>query len=594
MLGKAHQIGNQAGGSRESTMTDKSNNLLNKRAATGIPGFDTMSNGGLPVGRTTLVAGESGAGKTVFALQSLVCGARDHEEPGIFVAFEEHSDRILANAEAFGWDLPALQKKGLFFLNAQPNPDFAHSGDFDLEGMLSALEAKVAEMGARRIAFDAIDMVLALLENPADRRREIYRLNDWLMDQGLSAIITSKLGDALDKESPRLDFMQYMVDCYIRLYHHCDLSVSRRSIRIIKFRGTAYEENETPLVIGRSGMAIAHTRNDEDREQAVSTERISTGVERLDTMFDGGYHRGSSILITGAPGTAKTTLGGTFVQAACERGERALFVSFDSDSGELVRNLASVGIDLATPHESGLLKLLPARSIRANADHHLVAIRQAVEAHQATCLVVDPVSSLARRGAAAEAGSTVERLVDWAKASGITLVCTSLLNQNHPDAESTPLQISTIADTWIHLSYKIDAGERNRGLTIVKSRGTGHSRQVRELILDDDGVTLEDVYTAEGEVLMGTMRYERERQQALATELREADQQRQLLAMKNDAAELESRLAAIQRDMAFKQREIADSSARIKSQDEHIRLTKDTRLSRRGADDGEDQDADDK
>lgn len=572
---------------RELALKANTNNPLSKRAATGISGFDTMSNGGLPVGRTTLVAGEAGAGKTVFALQSLVSGARDHDEPGIFVAFEEHSDRIVTNADTFGWDLCAQQNKNLYFLNAQPHPDLMQSGDFDLEGLLSALEAKVDEIGARRIAFDAIDMVLALLENPADRRREIYRLNDWLIDKGLTAIITSKLGDALDKESPRLDFMQYMVDCYIRLYHHCDLGVSRRSIRIIKYRGTSFEENETPLIIGRSGMAIAHTRYDENREQAFSIERVSTGVERLDTMFDGGYHKGSSILITGAPGTAKTTLGGTFVQAACERGERALFVSFDSDSGELIRNLASVGIDLTTPYQSGLLKLLSARSIRSNADHHLVDIRQAAEAHQATYLVVDPVSSLARRGTMAQAGSTVERLVDWAKASGITLLCTSLLDQNHPENESTPLQISTIADTWIHLNYQIRAGERNRGLTIVKSRGTGHSRQVRELILDDGGVTLEDVYTAEGEVLMGTMRFERERQQALAAELRLAEQQRHLLAMKNDAADLESRLAAIQRELAFKRDEISESRTRIDSQDEHEQQTRDTRLSRRGADGGE-------
>jgi circadian clock protein KaiC len=573
-------------------MKHKAGDLPTRRAATGIPGFDTMSNGGLPVGRTTLLAGEAGAGKTVFALQSLVCGARDHDEPGIFVAFEEHSDRIISNAETFGWDLPALQKKGLFFLDARPNPDLVPSGDFDLQGMLSGLEAKVAQMGARRIAFDAIDMVLALLENPADRRREIYRLNEWLTDQGLTAIVTSKLGDVLDKESPRLDFMQYMVDCYIRLYHHCDLAVSRRSIRIIKFRGTTFEENETPLVIGGSGMAIAHSRHDENQAQAVSTERVSTGVERLDTMLKGGYHRGSSILITGAPGTAKTTLGGAFVQAACERGERALFVSFDSDSGELIRNLHSVGIDLTTPNQIGLLKLLSVRSIRSNADHHLLAIRQAAEAHQASFLVVDPVSSLTRHGTVALVGNSVERLVDWAKASGITLLCTSLLDQNHPDSEATPLEVSAIADTWIHLNFQIRAGERNRGLTIVKSRGTGHSRQVRELILDDDGVTLEDVYTAEGEVLMGTMRFEREQQDALAVGKHAAEQQRRLLVLNNEASELESRLVSIQRELEYKRSEISDSRIQTEHRDEHQKLALETRLSRRGADVGEGQDTD--
>lgn len=555
------------------------------KAATGMTGFDGMTGGGLPAGRTTLVAGQAGSGKTVFALQTLVGGARLHAEPGIFVAFEEQSRRIIENAAAFGWDLPELENRGLFFLDAQPSPHLIQSGEFELTGMLSTLDAKIREMDARRIAFDAIDVVLALIDEPRVRQREMYRLHDWLYKRDLTGIITAKRGErASSPTGTHLEFMQFMVDCFVQLDHRWDHGISQRSIQVVKYRGASFEENVTPLVIGPEGMEISHVPPQDGREPAAASERVSTGIDRLDTMLAGGYHRGSSVLVTGAPGTAKTTLAGAFACAACERGENTLFVTFDSPGEEVVRNLSSVGLDLAAARDSGRLRMMTARSIRGNAERHLMDIRKSAADHRARCLVVDPLSALARRGNTEWSNSVVERLIDWTRSRGVTLLCTSLLDDKNPDTESTPLQVSTIADSWIHLNYVIHAGERNRGLTIVKSRGTGHSNQVRELILSDVGVTLEDVYTAEGEVLMGTLRREREQSQLTQRRNRRLEARRREIELENEAASLEARLSALGRELAFKREELDNLKSQSSQHESDQREMDRARLKHRGAD----------
>lgn len=526
------------------------------KAATGIEGLDDITLGGLPRGRTTLLLGGPGSGKTVLALQTLVNGAREHEEPGIFVAFEESADRIMANAATFGWDLPALQRRRLFFLDAQPGPDLVTAGGFDLQGLLAAIEAKVRAMGARRIVFDSIDVLLRLLNDSLAERREIERLHHWLLNNGLTAVITAKADETnpVTREGP-YGFLAYMVDCAIALHHGLVAGVSQRNLRVLKYRGSSFSENASPLVIGDRGIELAGGRALR-ASATVTSERISSGIERLDTMIQGGYHRGASILVTGSPGTAKTTLGGAFADAACERGERVLFVSFDSEAAEIVRNLASVGIRLRRHVRSGRLAFMTARSAICSAEVHLLHLRAAARAHGARCLVIDPVSALAKQGNEMTAHSVVERLIDWAKAEGLTLLCSSLLSHAEPKTEGTPLEISTIADTWIHLSYVVHAGERNRALTIVKSRGTAHSNQVRELVLSSRGVTLADVYTAGGEVLMGALRWERERAERVSEARALAEVNRKRLEIGLARAELEGRVTNLRRELELKQAEL--------------------------------------
>lgn len=531
------------------------------KAPAGIAGFDEITGGGLPRGRTTLLVGGPGSGKTIFALQFLAYGAQERKEPGIFVAFEENSKRIVANAESFNWKLVELQrKKRLFFLDAQPMPDLVQSGDFDLGGLLAALEAKTQEIGARRIVFDALDVILALLPDPAVERREIYRLHQWLLAHELTGIITLKSGgdetSAISQQP--FGFMQFMVDCAVILNHSVVLGVSQRSLRVQKYRGSSFDENESPFLIGSSGFEVAVTHTLVRVDAKATNERVSSGVERLDTMLGGGYFRGASVLITGFSGTAKTTLSGAFAEAACRRGERTMFVCFDTNSTEVIRNLASVGIRLDRYIKNGCLRMISARAITGSAETYLVRIKALAKAHAARCVVIDPVSAWSKSGNDLTTQSVADRLIDWAKGDGTTLVCTSLLDEMSGQVEGgTQLQISALVDTWIHLNYLMQAGERNRGLSIVKSRGTAHSNQVREMILSDAGVTLADIYTAGGEVLMGTLRWEKERAERVVHEAADAAAKLKRVRLDAEEAELEVRLKSLQVELVAKQVEKA-------------------------------------
>jgi circadian clock protein KaiC len=483
----------------------------------------------------------------VFALQTLVTAARTYREPGIFVAFEESSRQIIGNAATFGWDLPALERERLFFLDARLSPTTVQAGDFDIAGMLAGLQAKADEMGAKRIVFDGIDVLLTLLSDPTKERREMYRLQEWLHGNGLTAVITAKASDNETTAAERYSFMQFMVDAVITLHHRMLDRVSLRGIRVMKYRGSGFAEGEFPMIITASGIEVA-TFGTSELDFDVSTERVSTGVPRLDTMLDGGYFRGSGVLISGAPGVAKTTLAAAFAQAACRRGEKVLYVSFDEAGNQIVRNLRSVGIDLQPHRDSGLLDFYSVRTETRSSEDHLVNLKKYLTEFGAQNLVIDPLSALAKAGGHVAAVHASLRLLDYARARGITTVCTSLVADEALN-ETTTTQISTIADTWIHLAYVVHGGERNRTLTIVKSRGSKHSNQVRELLLSDDGITLADVFTAGGTVLVGTARFEHE------TRMREAAaRERNERALRRKAAEqgemrLRAQIAALEAEL---------------------------------------------
>jgi circadian clock protein KaiC len=561
----------------------KLSNSTVQKARTGIQGMDEITGGGLPRGRTTLVEGGPGSGKTVLALQSLVNGAMHFNEPGIFVAFEESSKRLISYAAKFGWDLPALQEQRLIFLDAQPSPDLIQSGAFSLDGMFAALSAKADEIKAKRIVFDSVDMVLTVLNDPVAERREIFRLHDWLLARGLTAVITCKRGQDGFIQPP-LSFMQFMVDCCVSLRHEVIQGVSQRNLRVTKYRGSSFDENECPFVIGGIGMDVASTWMVDRSRPRVSERRISSGVKRLDAVLGGGYYADSSVLITGVPGTAKTTLSGAFIEAACSRGERCLFVSYDTDSAQVVRNLNSVRIMLQRFITKGLLRVISARSVSASAEIHLMNIKNRAREHGAQCVVVDPVSALAKTGNALTAHGVSERLLDWAKSERITLLCTSLLDRISNEKEVLSIPISTIADTWIHLSYLIHAGERNRSLSIVKSRGTWHSNQVRELLLSANGVTLADAYTAGGEVLMGTLRWEKERTEQAASVERLAAVREKRDRLQTEEHELANRLKAIQIEIEAKRDERA-SMTQVEARSKRIDRLDRIRLRQlRGAD----------
>jgi len=523
------------------------------KVATGIAGFDEITEGGLPRGRTTLVVGGAGCGKTVFALQSLVDAAR-RKESGIFVAFEESALQITANAATFGWDLPRLAKNKLFFLDARLAPEVVKSGDFDLLGMLNLLRLKAVQLGATCIVFDGLDVLLSLLDDPQLERREMYRIRDWLAETGLTAIITQKAGQG-DADG-RYAFLQFMVDCVIVVRHQVVEGSAFRTLRVVKYRGSGFLGDEFPISLTAADAMQLTTRGPSALEYEVTDERVSSGVERLDNMLRGGYHRGSNVLISGAPGTAKSTLSGLFAAAACARGERTLYVSFDEGAAQIVRNLRSVSVNFAPYLKSGLLKMYSTRTRGPNVEDQFGALRRLVCSDRPKCLVIDPLSALSTKLAHIASADAAQQFLDFLKGEGVTVVNTSLLEGVNTN-EATATGISTIADTWIHLSYHVQDGERNRALTIVKSRGTGHSNQVRELELTDDGVTLSDVFAADGKVLMGVARWQWERKER-AEEIRgRAATELRRIQLELAQAEAEARLQVIQAEMEARRAELS-------------------------------------
>jgi circadian clock protein KaiC len=537
------------------TAKKSANPRLLSKLATGLQGFDEISRGGLPRNRTSLVMGGPGTGKTVFALQALVNAARERKQPGIFVAFEEGADAIFANAATFGWRLPALARSELFFIDARISATVVQSGEFELSGLLAILEAKKQELGAGWIVFDGIDVLLALLQNPGAEMREVYRLRDWLAHNDLTAIITAKI-DGDTSRPASYGFMQFMVDCVIRLDRRLEETIPVRRLEITKYRGSEFAAGEFPLSFGPHGMEVAAPAGGETLHEA-STERVSSGFGGLDSMLGGGVFRGSSTLITGAPGTSKTTLAGQFAESACRRGERALFVSFDEGGERIRRNLTSVGIHLDAHVKSGLLRMYSGRTDATNPEEHLIRIAALLREHQPRCLVIDPLSAIAKTGALSSARAVGNRLIYQVRDHHITAFITSLVVGDDPQAEATEMQISTIADTWIHLSYLVGGGERNRALTIVKSRGTRHSNQVRELVLSAAGPALADVYTAGGEVLMGTLRWEKEAEEKARKLQRHAEFSQKRRELQFAEADIAARIAALQLDLERQRAELA-------------------------------------
>ena len=559
-----------------------SNMIQLTKASTGIRGLDEVTHGGLPQGRCTLLSGGPGCGKTVLALQILVNGAKN-SEPGIFVAFEEDATRIVVNAATFGWDLPDLQNKDLFFLDGKPRPEDLWAGDFDLTGLLAMLKAKSDQIKAKRIVFDSIDVLLSLLDNPQAERRELFRLNDWLVSNEITGIVTCKNNDSGLSGLDYKDFMQYMVDCVINLSHEMDDRIAHRSLRVVKYRGSGFYSGEVTLLLNEQGTEII-SFPESSHDLVASNVRISSGVPRLDSMLGGGYYKGSAVLLSGAPGTSKSSLCGMFILAACERGESCLYVSFDESVSEIVRNLKSININLTHYVESGLLHIESIRSSVAGTEEQVGNLRKLIELHKPLCFVIDPLSAIVHSEGDSRRRMP-EKILTLTKASGITLLCTSLLgNSGDSLNEETGIQISAVADTWIHISYSILSGERNRALSIIKSRGSEHSNQVRELVIDHLGISLADVYQSHGEVLMGTARWQKEQEEMTVERLLLAnvDYKRRVIELAQN--EVNAQVEILQVNLAVKQKELELLMATEAARLGYLDANRDELLNKRSAD----------
>jgi len=515
------------------------------KAPTGISGLDEVTGGGLPRARPTLVCGPAGCGKTLLAMEFLVRGIVEFGEPGVFVAFEESAEDLIANVASLGFDLAALEADGRLVIDHVNvlGAEIEETGDWDLDGLFLRLGAAIDEVGAKRVVIDTIETLFGAFENTAVLRSELRRLFGWLKERGVTAVITGERGEG---QLTRYGIEEYVSDCVIVLDHRVTAQTSTRRLRILKYRGSLHGTNEYPFLIGETGISVLPITSLGLRNH-VSKERMSTGVGRLDSMLgDGGYYKGSTVLVNGTAGTGKSTLAAQFCDATCRRGERALYFAFEESEAEIVRNMASVGIDLQQAIDAGLLRFECFRPNVLGLEGHLFAMQRTVSEFDPSVVVMDPVSDLLRIGSGADVSAMLTRQVDFLKARGVTTLFTSLNSDHNPGQADQ--QIASLVDTWLLVKTMEVNGELNRLLYVLKSRGTAHSNQIREFVLTDHGIELADVYVGPQGVLTGSAR---QAQEALersdgAARQEELDQRRVNLDRRREA--VEARTAALWRE----------------------------------------------
>ncbi|NVN90065.1 MAG: circadian clock protein KaiC [Desulfuromonadales bacterium] len=479
-----------------------------RKCPTGIKGLDEITGGGLPAGRPTLVCGGTGCGKTLLAMEFLVRGATQYDEPGVFMSFEEKSEELATNFTSLGFDLYDLEehkKLCLDYVHIERS-EIEETGEYDLEGLFIRLGHAIDSIGAKRVAIDTVETLFSGFSNEVILRAELRRLFGFLKSKGVTAIITGEQGE---KTLTRFGLEEYVADCVIFLNHIVSEQIATRRLRIVKYRGTAHGTNEYPFLIDEQGFSVMPISS-LGLDHAASRERVSTGVLRLDTMLgEKGYYRGSSILATGTAGTGKSSMAAHFVDAACRRGERCLYFASEESQHQIIRNMRSIGIDLEQWVDKGLLEFRNSRPTLYGLEMHLVTMHKAIESFKPAIVVIDPISNLVSAASEMEVKSMLSRLIDFLKMEQITAFCTNLTSVGG-NLEHTDVGISSLMDTWLLLQVMEGSGERNRGLYILKSRGMEHSNQVREFCLSDNGILLRDVYVGSGGVLTGAGRIAQE------------------------------------------------------------------------------------
>jgi circadian clock protein KaiC len=515
------------------------------KAPTGIVGLDEVTRGGLPRGRPSLICGPAGSGKTLLAMEFLVRGITQFGENGVFVAFEETHGDLVSNVASLGFDLAALETDGKLVvdhINVFPS-EMLETGEWDLEALFIRLGAAIDRVGAQRVVIDTIETLFGAFTDTTILRAELSRLFAWLKHRGVTAVITGERGDGA---LTRSGIEEYVSDCVIALNHLVIEDTSTRRLQIVKYRGSLHGTDAYPFLITENGITVQPVSS-VALDHSASKERISIGVKRLDLMLGGvGPHRGSAILVCGAAGTGKSTLAAQFCDAACGRGERALYIALEESQEQIVRNMTSVGIDLAQWVELGLLRFKCVRSRALNLEGHLATMQSAVNAFDPTVAVLDPVSDLIGIGTERDVASMLSRQVDFLKDRGIT----SLLTHLALDAqrEQTNRLLGSLVDTWLVVRTLEGNGEFNRTLAVLKSRGTAHSNQVREFLLTNTGIELADVYVGPQGVLTGSARSAQEARERADAVDRQEDLEQRSAKLQRERQSVEAQVAALWRD----------------------------------------------
>ena len=523
------------------------------KAPTGIQGLDEITGGGLPKGRPTLVCGSAGCGKTLLAMEFLVRGATQFNEPGVFMAFEETAKDLTQNVASLGFDLNDLiaRKKMVLDFVYIERSEIEETGEYDLEGLFIRLGLAIDSIGAKRVVLDTIESLFAGLPNPLILRAELRRLFRWLKEKGVTAIITGERGD---ETLTRQGLEEYVSDCVIVLDHRVSDQASSRRLRVVKYRGSTHGTNEYPFLIDEDGISVLPVTS-LGLQHSVSTDRIPTGVARLDAMLEGvGYYRGSSVLISGTAGTGKSSLAAHFVDAACRRGERALYFAFEESPSQIIRNMRSIGIDLEPWMKKGLLCFQATRPSFAGLEMQLTMMHKTINTFKPQVVVVDPLSGFIIGGNEVEVKSMLMRLADFLKTNQITSLFTSLTSGDSQPG-ITDVAISALIDTWLILRDIEIGGERNRALSILKSRGMAHSNQIRECLLSSQGVELCEVYVGAGGVLTGSARLAQEALEHAGKLTRKQETERRQLELESKRRALEAQIDAMRAEFVVRETE---------------------------------------
>jgi circadian clock protein KaiC len=524
------------------------------KAPTGIVGLDEISNGGLPRGRTTIVCGGPGCGKTMLAMEFLIRGVQQFNEPGVLIAFEETPQEMERNVASLGFDVKKLvaeKKLYLDFVYVEPS-EIQETGDYDLEGLFIRLQHAVDSVGAKRICLDTLEALFSSFSNEGVLRSELRRLFRWLKDRNLTTVITAEKGENL---LTRHGLEEYVSDCVILLDHRVRDQISTRRLRIVKYRGTSHGADEYPFLIDSQGISVLPVTSLELRHN-VSSERVSTGISDLDEMLGGrGFYRGSSILISGTAGSGKTTMACSFVNAACARGERCLYVGFEESVEQVSRNMESVGIDLKQWRDQGLLTHEAWRPSQYGIELHLLRIHKLIDSVEPQHVVIDPITNLVTGSQQKEVYSMLVRLMDYLKARGITCLFTNL-NTESEKAEQTDIGISSLTDTWILCRDLELNGERNRCVYILKSRGMPHSNQIREFVMSKHGIRLIAPYIGSGLVLTGSSRAAQEAKEKAEEVLREKEIEKKQKTLESKRSALDAQIKALNLEFSAEELEL--------------------------------------
>lgn len=524
------------------------------KAPTGIDGLDEVTGGGFPAGRPTLVCGAAGSGKTLLAMEFLVRGATQYDEPGVFMTFEERAEELTQNVRSLGFDLDDLVEKQMLSLDYVhvERSEIDETGEYDLEGLFVRLGFAIDSIGAKRVVLDTIETLFGGLSNVAILRAELRRLFRWLKDKGVTAVITGERGDSA---LTRHGLEEYVSDCVILLDHRVNDQTATRRLRIVKYRGTVHGTNEYPFLIDEDGISVLPITS-AGLQHPVSDERISSGIVQLDVMLGGkGFFRGSSILVSGTAGTGKTSIAAYLADATCRRGESCMYFAFEESPSQLLRNMRSIGLNLKPWIDQGLLQIEASRPTQQGLETHLARIHKQVSEFNPSVVILDPISNLVSAGSIHQAQAMLTRLVDFLKNKSITALFVDLTS-SVASLESTDLGISSLIDTWLLVRDIELGGERNRGMYILKSRGMNHSNQIREFVMTERGIDLREAYVGPRGVLTGSARLAQEAQEEADAVSRQAQIERHQRELERRRLALESKIATLRSEFESEEDEI--------------------------------------